>query len=95
MTLDEMKKLKFHLKYLLDKSFVEPSISPWGAMVLFVKKKYGLLRMCIDCCQVNKVTIEKKYPFPQIDDLFYKLQGAIYFYKIDLSSGYYKLRVRG
>ncbi|WMV07858.1 hypothetical protein MTR67_001243, partial [Solanum verrucosum] len=82
----ELKELKEQLKDLLDKGFIKPSISPWGAPVLFVKKKDGSLRMCIDYRQLNKVTIKNKYPIPRIDDLFDQLQGASYFSNIDLRS---------
>ncbi|XP_073298498.1 uncharacterized protein [Primulina huaijiensis] len=77
-------------------SSVEPAIisSPWGAPVLFVKKKDGSLRLCIDYREINKVTIKNKYPLPRIDDLFDQLQGATVFSKIDLRSGYYQLKVR-
>ncbi|KAK5825933.1 hypothetical protein PVK06_020818 [Gossypium arboreum] len=68
--------------------------SPWGAPVLFVKKKDGTMRLCIDYRQLNKVTIKNKYPLPRIDDLFDQLKGASVFSKIDLRSGYYQLRVR-
>ena len=90
----ELKELKEQLKDHLDKGFIRPSISPWGAPVLFVKKKDGSLRMCIDYRQLNKVTIKNKYPIPRIDDLFDQLQGASHFSKIDLRSGYHQLRVR-
>ena len=79
--LNELKKL---LKILLDKDFIRPSFSPWGAPVLFIKKKDGSLRMCIDYRQLNKVTFKNKYPIPRIDDLFDQLQGASHFSKIDL-----------
>ena len=69
----ERKELKVQLKDLLDKSFIRPSISPWGAPVLFVKKKDGSFRMCIDYRQLNKVTIKNKYPIPRIDDLINQL----------------------
>ena len=69
----EIKELKEQLKDLLDKGFNKPSISPWGALVLFVRKKDGSLRMCIDYRQLNKVTIKNKYPIPRIDDLFDQL----------------------
>ena len=69
----ELKELKEQLKDLLDKGFIRPSISPWGAPVLFMKKKDGSLRMCIDYRQLNKVTIKNKYPIPRIDDLFDQL----------------------
>ncbi|KAH0709554.1 hypothetical protein KY284_010981 [Solanum tuberosum] len=90
----ELKELKEQLKDLLDKGFIRPSVSPWGAPVLFVRKKDGSLRMCIDHRQLNKVTIKNKYPLPRIDDLFDQLQGATCFSKIDLRSGYHQLRVR-
>ncbi|XP_069145837.1 uncharacterized protein [Solanum lycopersicum] len=90
----ELKELKLQLKDLTDKGFIQPSISPWGAPVLFVKKKDGTLRMCIDYRQLNKVTIKNKYPLPRIDDLFDQLQGSSFFSKIDLRSGYHQLRVR-
>ena len=89
----EFKELKLQLKDLTDKRFIQPSISPWGASVLFVKKKNGTLRMCIDYRQLNKVTINNKYPLPRIDDLFDELQGSSFFFKIDLRSGYHQLRV--
>ena len=69
-------------------------MSPWGAPVLFVKKKDGTLRMCIDYRQINKVTVKNKYPLSRIEDLFYQLKGASVFSKIDLRSGYYQLRVK-
>ena len=75
----ELKKLKAQLRDLLDKGFIQPIISPWGAPVLFVKNKDGSLRMCIDYRQLNKVTIKTKYPLPRIDDLVHQLKGASYF----------------
>ena len=69
----ELKELKAQLKDLLDRGFIRPSISPWGSQVLFVKKKYGSLRMCMDYQQLNKVTIKNKYPLPWIDDMFDQL----------------------
>ena len=95
MALAELKYLKAQLKDLLDKGFIRPSISPWGAPILFVNKKDGSLRMCIDYRQLNKVTIKTKYPLPWIDDFFHQLKGASYFSKIDLRLGYHQLRVRG
>ncbi|KAA3473520.1 DNA/RNA polymerases superfamily protein [Gossypium australe] len=76
------------------KGFARPSFFPWGAPVLFVKKKDDTMRMCIDYRQLNKVTIDNKYPLPRIDDFFDQLKGAIVFSKIDLRSGYYQLRVK-
>ena len=76
VALAELKDLKAKLKDLLDKGFIRPSISLWGAPVFFVKNRDGSLRMCIDYCQLNKVTIKKKYPIARMDDLFDQLQGA-------------------
>ncbi|KAG8500640.1 hypothetical protein CXB51_002642 [Gossypium anomalum] len=90
----ELKELKTQLQELTDRGFARPSFSPWGAPVLFVKKKDGTIRLCIDYRQLNKVTIKNKYPLPRIDDLFDQLKGASVFSKIDLRSGYYQLRVR-
>ncbi|KAK4394150.1 Transposon Ty3-I Gag-Pol polyprotein [Sesamum angolense] len=82
----ELKELKKQLEELLDKGFIRPSISPWGAPVLFVKKKDGSMRLCVDYIQLNRITIKNKYPLPRIDDLLDQLKGAIVFSKIDLSS---------
>ncbi|KAJ9539016.1 hypothetical protein OSB04_031749 [Centaurea solstitialis] len=90
----EMQELSNQLQELLDKGFIRPSSSPWGAPVLFVKKKDGSFRMCIDYRELNKITIKNRYPLPRIDDLFDQLQGATYFSKIDLRSGYHQMRVR-
>ncbi|GJX14283.1 putative reverse transcriptase domain-containing protein [Tanacetum coccineum] len=90
----EMQELSNQLKELQDKGFIRPSSSPWGAPVLFVKKKDGSFRMCIDYRELNKLTIKNRYPLPRIDDLFDQLQGSWYFSKIDLRSGYHQLRVR-
>ncbi|GJS18563.1 putative reverse transcriptase domain-containing protein [Tanacetum coccineum] len=73
--------------------FIRPSSSPWGAPVLFVKKKDGSFRMCIDYRELNKLTVKNRYPLPRIDDLFDQLQGSQFFLKIDLRSGYHQLRV--
>lgn len=77
----ELQELKVQLQELLDKGFIQPSVSPWGAPILFVKKKYGTLRMCIDYREFNKLTIKNKYPLPQIDDLFDQLREAKVFSK--------------
>ncbi|RVW15622.1 Retrovirus-related Pol polyprotein from transposon 17.6 [Vitis vinifera] len=90
----ELKELKTQLDELLGKGFIRPSTSPWGAPVLFVKKKDGTLRLCIDYRKLNRVTVKNKYPLPRIDDLFDQLKGAKYFSKIDLRTGYHQLRVR-
>ncbi|KAA0032467.1 pol protein [Cucumis melo var. makuwa] len=89
----ELKELKVQLQELLDKGFIRPSVSPWGAPVLFVKKKDGSMRLCIDYMELNKVTVKNRYPLPRIDDLFDQLQGATVFSKIDLRSGYHQLRI--
>jgi hypothetical protein len=89
----ELKELKVQLKELEEKGFIRPSVSPWGAPVLFVKKKDGSLRLCVDYRELNKVTIRNKYPLPRIDDLFDQLQGSKVFSKIDLQSGYHQLKI--
>ena len=89
-----MKELKIQLQELLDLGFIRPSYSPWGAPVLFVKKKDGSLRMCIDYKELNKLTIKNKYPLPKIDNLFDHLKGKTMFSKIDLRTGYHQLKIR-
>ncbi|GJR51310.1 putative nucleotidyltransferase, ribonuclease H [Tanacetum coccineum] len=89
----EMQELSEQLQELQDKGFIRPSHSPWGAPVLFVKKKDGSFRMCIDYRELNKLTIKNRYPLPRINDLFDQLQRARYFFNIDLRSGYHHLRV--
>ena len=93
MTPSELKELKVQLQELMDKGFIRPSFSPWGAPVLFVKKKDGSLRLCIDYRELNKVTIKNKYPLPRIDDLFDQLQRAYVFSNFDLRSGYHQLKI--
>ncbi|GJX40880.1 putative reverse transcriptase domain-containing protein [Tanacetum coccineum] len=90
----EIKELSEQLQDLSDKGFIRPSSSPWGAPVLFVKKKDGSFRMCIDYRELNKLTVKNRYPLPRIDDLFDQLQGSSVYSKIDLRSGYHQLRVR-
>ncbi|GJR40287.1 putative reverse transcriptase domain-containing protein [Tanacetum coccineum] len=89
----ELDELSGQLKELQDKYFIRPSLLPWGAPVLFVKKKDGSFRMYIDYKELNKLIIKNHYPLPGIDDLFDQLQGSKYFSKIDLRSGYHQLRV--
>nr|GEV82904.1 putative reverse transcriptase domain-containing protein [Tanacetum cinerariifolium] len=83
----EMKELAEQLHELTDKGFIRPSSSPWGTPVLFVKKKDGSFRMCIDYRELNKLTAKNRYPLPRIDDLFDQLQGSSVYSKIDLRSG--------
>ncbi|GJZ10380.1 putative reverse transcriptase domain-containing protein [Tanacetum coccineum] len=90
----EMQELSNQLQELSDQGFIQPSTSPWGAPILFVKKKDGSFRMCIDYQELNKLTVKNRYPLPRIDDLFDQLQGSSVYSKIDLRSGYHQLRVR-
>ncbi|GJS33167.1 putative nucleotidyltransferase, ribonuclease H [Tanacetum coccineum] len=90
----EMQELSDQLQELADRGFIRPSTLPWGAPVLFVKKKDGSFRMCIDYQELNKLTVKNRYPLPRIDDLFDQLQGSSVYSKIDLRSGYHQLRVR-
>ncbi|WMV46098.1 hypothetical protein MTR67_039483, partial [Solanum verrucosum] len=90
----ELRELKAQLQELLEKGFIRPSVSPWRAPVLFVKKKDGTLRLCIDYRQLNRITINNRYQLPRIDDIFDQLKGAKVFSKSDLRSGYHQLRVR-
>jgi hypothetical protein len=93
MSMPELKELQLQLEELLKKGYIHPSVSPWGAPVLFVKKKDGTLRLCIDFQQLNKVTVKNKYPLPRIDDLFDQLKDEKIFSKIDLRSGYHQVRI--
>jgi hypothetical protein len=94
MALSKLKELKEQLQELLDKGFIRPSISLWGAPALFVKKNDGSMRMCINYRELNKVTIKNRYPLSRIDDLLDQLQGAQVFSKVDLCSGYHQVRVK-
>nr|GEW76097.1 hypothetical protein [Tanacetum cinerariifolium] len=89
----ELEELSRQLMELQDKGFIQPISSPWGALVLFVKKKDGSFTMCIDYRELNKLTVKNHYLLPRIDDLFDQLQGSLFFSKIDLRSGYHQLRV--
>jgi hypothetical protein len=89
-TLD-LVELKIHLKEMLDKGYIWPSVSPWGSPALFVKNKDGTLKLCIEYRQLNKMTIKNKYPLSRIDDLFDQLRGATIFSKIDLRSRYHQV----
>ncbi|GKF64076.1 putative reverse transcriptase domain-containing protein, partial [Tanacetum coccineum] len=90
----ELKEVSEQLKELSDKGFIRPSSSPYGAPVLFVKKKDRSFRMCIDYRELNKLTVKNHYPLPRIDDLFDQLQGSSVYSKIDLRSGNHQLRVQ-
>ncbi|GJW84289.1 putative reverse transcriptase domain-containing protein [Tanacetum coccineum] len=90
----EMRELSEQLRELLEKGFIRPSSSPWGAPVLFVKKKDGSFRMCIDYRELNKLTVKNRYPLLRIDDLFDQLQGSSVYSKIDLRSGYHQLHIK-
>jgi hypothetical protein len=90
----ELKQLQLQLEELMKKGYIHPSVSPWDALVLFVKKKDGTLRLCIDFRQLNKVTMKNRYPLPRIDDLFDQLKDAKIFSKIDLRSGYHQVRIK-
>jgi hypothetical protein len=90
----ELAELKENIKELLEKGFICPSTSPWGAPMIFVSKKDGTQRLCVDYRALNEVTIKNMYPLPRIDDLFDQLCGACLFSKIDLRSGYYQLKIR-
>ena len=94
MSTTKLKELKTQLEELLKKGYICPSVSPWGAPVLFVKKKDGTLSLCIDFRQLNKSTIKKKYHLLRIDDLFDQLRGAKISSKIDLRSGYHQVRIK-
>jgi hypothetical protein len=90
----ELVELKKQIDESLEKGYIRPSTSPWAAPVLFVEKKDGTKRMCIDYISLNEVTVKNKYPLPRIEDLFDQLRGASVFSKIDLRSGYHQLRIR-
>ena len=94
MSTTEMLELKMKLQELLEKKYIQLSVSPWGALVLFVKKKCGTLRLCIDYRKLNKVTVKNKYPLPRIDDLFDQMRGTKVFSKIDLRYGYHQVRIK-
>ena len=90
----ELQELRVQLQELLDKGFMKPSTSPWGAPVLFAKKKGKTLRLCIDYRQLNRVMIQNQYILPRTDDLFDQLRGARVYFKVDLRTSYHQLRVR-
>jgi hypothetical protein len=95
MSVEELKELKKQLTELHEAGYIRPSSSPWGALVLFVQKKDGSQRMCVDDYRLlNDVTIKNKYPLPHIEDLFDQMRGVRVFSKIDLKSGYHQMKIR-
>lgn len=94
MTTTKLMELKTQLDELLSKGLIRPSVSPWGALVIFFKKKDGTLWLCINYRMLNKATVKNKYPLPCIDDIFDQMKGATVYSKIDLRSGYHQLRVK-
>jgi hypothetical protein len=89
----ELAELRKQLEEMLDQGFIRPSVSPYGAPILFVKKKEGSLRMCVDYRGLNKITVKNKYPLPRIDELLDRISGAQYFTKLDLAKGYHQIRI--
>jgi hypothetical protein len=94
MDVKDLVELKKQKEELLEKGFIRPSSSPWGALVLFVSKKDGSRTMCVDYRSLNEVTIKNKYPLPQTEDLFDQMKGAKIFSKIYLRSRYHQLKIR-
>ena len=90
----ELAEMKKQLEELLEKGFIHPSSSPWGCPAIFVKKKDGTLRMCVDYHPLNAITVKNKYHLPRIDTLFDQLAGAKVLFKIDLRSGYHQIKIR-
>jgi hypothetical protein len=93
MSVEELKELKKQLTELQESGYIRLSSSPWGAPVLFVQKKDGSQRMCVDYRLLNDVTIKNKYPLPHIEDLFDRMRGVRVFSKIDLRSGYHQMKI--
>lgn len=89
-----MVELKLQLNEILDKGYISPSVSPWCTPILFVKKKDGTLRLCINYRQGNNVTIKSRYPLSRIDDLFDKMKGEVVFLKIDMRSSYHQVCIK-
>jgi hypothetical protein len=94
MSLEELKELNKHLTELQEAGYIHPSSSPWGAPILFVQKKDGSQRMCVDYRSLNDVTMKNKYPLPRVEDLFDQRRGARIFSKIDLRTGYHQMKIR-
>jgi hypothetical protein len=94
MSVEELKELKKQIMELQEAGYIRPSSSPWGASVLFVHKKDGSQRMCVDYRSLNDVTIKNKYPLPCIEYLFDQMRSARVFSKIDLRSGNHQMKIR-
>jgi hypothetical protein len=94
MSTPELKELQMQLEELLKKGYIHPSVSAWGSPVLFMKKKDGTLRLCINFRKLNKVIVKNKYPLPRIDDLFDQMKDAKIFSKIDIRPGYHQVRIK-
>jgi hypothetical protein len=94
MLTPELRELKMQLKELFDLGLICPSVSPWGAPIIFIQKKDGSWRLCIDYRQLNKATIKNQYSLPRIDDLFDQMKGTMVFSKINLRSGYHQLWIK-
>ena len=93
MNPQELIEIKKQLDDMLAKGLIRPRASPWGSPVIFVDKRDGTIRLCVDCRRLNEVTIKNKYPLPKIDDLFDQMNGAKLFSKIDLRTEYHQLKV--
>jgi hypothetical protein len=94
MSEEELKGLKKQLTELQEAGYIRPSSSPWGATVLFIQKKDGSQRMCVDYRSLNDVTVRNKYSLPRIEDLFDRMRDARVFSKIDLRSWYHQMKIR-
>jgi hypothetical protein len=94
MSTPELQELKMKLKELLDLGIIHPSVSPWGVPIIFIRKKDGVWRLCIDYRQLNKATIKNQYPFPRIDYFFDQMKCVTLFSKINLRSSYYQLQIK-
>jgi hypothetical protein len=94
MSIEELKEPKKQLSELQEVGYIRSSSSPWGAPVLFVQKKDGSQRMCVDYRSLNDVTVKNKYPLPHIEDLFNRVRSTRVFSKIDLRSGYHQMKIR-
>lgn len=94
MALAKLKELKLQQQELMEKGFIHPSMSPWRAHLLFVKKKDDTMKMCIEYRELNWVIVKNKYPLPWINDLFDQLQGVSVFFKINLRSRYHQLKIK-